>query len=160
MKITNIIRDEDRNEVVEQVYMLIKSEPRLTPRSKAWIKRIMKAGGLFAAIDAKGQVGSFIVREHVWGTYYEIKSWYCRPEARSTGIAHKVFRADVSLPGEKFLSVSFFPQMIERLRRYGYVPASYWSLPIMVNLIFLMKRPWRSVGRHIFRTKSYLAIRR
>ncbi len=158
MRITNSIVREEIENVAVQIYTLIKSEPNLTPRSRRWITDLIKKGGFFVALSGH-EVKGFIVREHVWGKYYEIKSWYCVPNARNGGLAHELFRRAIDLPGAKFISVTFFYRMVEKLQRYGYVQIKYIQLPLPVSTIFLIRRPWASVMRHMFKKKSYLILR-
>ncbi len=146
--------------IVNEIYAIIIKEPNLTPRSKKWIKKRIREGGLIASMSGNGPVSGFIFREHIWGDYYEIKSWYCRPEDRGRGLAHELFRKAIAIPGKKYISVTFFYSMTEKLRRYGYEITYYYQLPLMVTIIFLLKRPLPSVLRHLFKRKSYLVIRK
>ncbi|OGG03532.1 hypothetical protein A2W14_03025 [Candidatus Gottesmanbacteria bacterium RBG_16_37_8] len=159
MVIKNRFNAQDFDRISRQIYIAIQNERKLTKRPLEYIKKNLKKGNIYLALDRDDQVIGFIIREKIISNYYEIKSWYISPQNRHSGIGSKLMKLATTVNSFKYLSVTFQSEMIYILKHFGFKRIPLISLPINVLIKYIITRNWVSILTHIFIKKSYLLLK-
>lgn len=158
MLFKNSFSEKAIEDLSNQVYFLIKGEPKLTNRSRREIIGWMKNHSLHLALE-DGQVRGFIVREKMTENFYEIKSLFVKDDYREVGLGGKLLRRAVKDESKNYLSVTFQERIVRKVTEVGYKRASFADLPLGVSIKYLIGRNLNSVLRHLFKAKSTLLVK-
>jgi hypothetical protein len=159
MVIKNKFYSKDIDYISQQIYIAIQKEKNLTKRPLEYIKKGLKIGIFYIALEKSDQVIGFIIKEKLISNYYEIKSWYIIPNKRYCGIGNRLINFALSDKNCYYLSVTFQSKMIDILGHYGFKQISLLYLPTNVLIRYLTTRNWFSILTHIFIKRSYLMIK-
>lgn len=159
MKIVQKINITDIDTIADQIFTLICNEKSLTHRNHSEILDSLKQGNYHLAMKGNKDVLGFVCRNKLISDYYEIKSWYIKPQYRHKGIGKMVMDSALSGIGAIYLSSTFHPAIRDTLKKYGFRDLSLRDLPLKVVLKYLLSRKYMSILRHIIIRKSYLLIK-
>lgn len=156
MVIKNKFNSGDIERVSKQIYIAIQNEIELTKRSLEYIQKELKIGNFYIAINNNGQIVGFISKVKLLFNYYEIRSLYIFPNRRHKGIGGKLIKSAISDNSHKYLSSTFQAGIVEKLKHFGFMEISLFSLPISVLIKYIATRNLVSIRNHIFIKRSYL----
>jgi len=159
LKIKNKFTSSEIDYISGKIFTAIQKEKRLTNRPLEYIKKSLKSGFFFVAVEKGNHVTGFIIKEKLFSDYYEIKSWYISPGKRNSGSGSKLMNSALSDKSIKYLCVTFQPKVTDILKHYGFKQISLNQLPMNLLIKYVITRNLISVIRHVFVKKSYLMIK-
>ena len=144
--------------IANKIYKIISQARRLTFRKLAYLKKQLENRSVFVMFEKEKLVG-FIIKDRLFNSYYEIKSWYVVPKYRKKGIGKLLLKEVISGRDNKYIMTTFYRDPITIALKEGFRKVSLLQLPFSVTAKFLLSRSPKSIIKHIFRTKSTLLIK-
>ena len=144
--------------IANKIYKIISQTRGLTFRKLAYLKKQLENGSVFVMFEKEKLVG-FIIKERLFNSYYEIKSWYVIPKFRKKGIGRLLLKKVTSSRNDKYLMASFYDNPIKIALKEGFRKVTLLQLPFSLTVKFLLSRSSKSIIKHVFHRKSTLLVK-
>lgn len=156
--IRNLFKVNEVDEISLVIRNYIGKETNLTKRTDREIRRWLMQEDMYIAFSKKEILG-FIVCEKILGNFYELKSWFVEQKSRKKAIGKALLLRVISNKKKTYIASTFQEKIVEKLKRYGFVEKTVWTLPVHVLIWYIVTRNVSSLHKHIFKKKSILLIK-